>query len=413
MEKANALSVTIGKLIALSNSTDLKASQRGSKDLWTKVNQIRGKSKLNPVSNDFTAEMLNSHYAKTSTDLNYVAPTHRKVSDLIEPCTDEIQVFYLLDRGRATAAGMDGLPQWFLRLAAPCIALPVSYLFNISITHSFIPSNWKTSIITPVPKVPTPSSCSDFRPISVTPILSRLLEKLIVRKYLYPVLSDPITSHKFDDQFAFRPTGSTTAALINLFQKISELLQIYPYVHVISLDFSKAFDTVRHSTFVDTLAELPMPAQVHNWIVNYLSNRGHCTRYKGEVSAAANIDASIVQGSVIGPMAFVINNSALKAIHDGNLVPKYADDTCLVAPSVNTHTIQSELDHISSWAGERNLTLNIKKKRLRSFSTDKGEAMGGWILRLCCPVLPELRRWSCWGSGSLANSLLICTSIKF
>jgi len=109
------------------------------------------------------------------------------------------------------------------------------------------------------------------------------------------------------------------------------------------------------------LAELPIPAQVHNWIVNYLSNRGHCTRYKGEVSAAANIDASIVQGSVIGPMAFVINNSALKAIHDGNLVPKYADDTCLVAPSVNTHTIQSELDHISSWAGERNLTLNIKK----------------------------------------------------
>ena len=155
-----------------------------------------------------------------------------------------------------------------------------------------------------------------------------------------------------------------------------------------------------------------MPAQVHNWIVNYLSNRGHCTRYKGEVSAAATIDASIVQGSVIGPMAFVINNSALKAIHDGNLVPKYADDTCLVAPSVNTHTIQSELDHISSWAGERNLTLNIKKT-LRSFFTDKGEAMGGWILRLCCPVLPELRRWSCWVSGSLANSLLICTSRKF
>ena len=155
-----------------------------------------------------------------------------------------------------------------------------------------------------------------------------------------------------------------------------------------------------------------MPAQVHNWIVNYLSNRGHCTRYKGEVSAAANIDASIVQGSVIGPMAFVINNSALKAIHDGNLVPKYADDTCLVAPSINTHTIQSELDHISSWAGERNLTLNIKKTfEIIFYRQRRGD--GGGNLRLCCPVLPELRRWSCWGSGSLANSLSICTSIKF
>jgi len=104
-----------------------------------------------------------------------------------------------------------------------------------------------------------PLTCSDYRPISITPILARLMEKSIVKDYLYPTFMHPDYSYLFQDQFAFRPTGSTTAALIYLLHTLTELLQTHDYVHVIALDFSKAFDSVRHHSLVSKLANLPPP----------------------------------------------------------------------------------------------------------------------------------------------------------
>jgi len=87
------------------------------------------------------------------------------------------------------------------------------------------------------------------------------MEKSIVKDYLYPTFMHPDYSYLFQDQFAFRPrpTGSTTAALIYLLHTLTELLQTHDYVHVIALDFSKAFDSVRHHSLVSKLANLPPP----------------------------------------------------------------------------------------------------------------------------------------------------------
>ena len=93
-------------------------------------------------------------------------------------------------------------------------------------------------------------------------ILSRLMEKTIVRNFFYPILHNPLFSSLFADQFAFRPTGSTTCALIKLTHELTNMLVDYPYVHVISLDFSKAFDTVRHSSLVQKIKCLSCP---HCW----------------------------------------------------------------------------------------------------------------------------------------------------
>jgi len=155
------------------------------------------------------------------------------------------------------------------------MAKPIADLFNISIGRSFVPRQWKTSVITPVNKISHPTCCSDFRPISLTPVLSRLLEKIVVRKYLYPILVDPKYTILFQDQYAFRPTGSTTAALINLLHQITTLLLTYPYVHLIALDFTKAFDTVRHSTLMQKCAEFPMEDCIYNWLINFLADRQH------------------------------------------------------------------------------------------------------------------------------------------
>ena len=96
---------------------------------------------------------------------------------------------------------------------------------HLSVSWSVVPDQWKTSVITPVAKIPRPTICADYRPISVTPILSRVLEKLVVRKFLYPIFDHPTFAPSFSDQFAFRPTGSTTCALINLNHILADLLQ--------------------------------------------------------------------------------------------------------------------------------------------------------------------------------------------
>ena len=155
-------------------------------------------------------------------------------------------MFYALDKLKQTASGNDALPYWFLKAAAPFIAEPLSFLFSLSLRSGFVPQQWKTAIICPVPKVQHPASDAEFRPISLTPILSRVLEKFIVRKEFYPLLYRPENKSKFSDQFAFRPTGSTTSALIYILHLVSNLLQENPYVHIIALDFSKAFDSISH-----------------------------------------------------------------------------------------------------------------------------------------------------------------------
>ena len=189
------------------------------------------------------------------------------------------------------------------------------------------------------------------------------MEKIVVKSCLYPILDNPTCSHLFRDQYAFRPTGSTTCALINLTRQLTKLLQEYPYVHLLALDFSKAFDTVRHSTLLEKSAKLPIQDFAHNWLLDFLEDRQHCTKFNGKTSVFLLINASIVQGSGIGPFAYVINASDLRVLHDLDELNKYADDSYLIVPSVNFHLVAEELEHISVWAKQNNLTLNVSKTK--------------------------------------------------
>ena len=185
--------------------------------------------------------------------------------------------------------------------------------------------------------------------------------KIVVRNYIYPILTHPATHHLFLDQFAFRPTGSTTSAIVHLTHRLSDLLQEHPFVHVIALDFSKAFDTVRHNTHLIKLAQFPLPHFAYNWVADFLLSRKHLTKFEQALSSVLAINASIIQGSVIGPTSYVIDTSDLKTLEQANSLDKYADDTYLIVPASHSHTISGELDNVSAWAADNNLSLNVNK----------------------------------------------------
>jgi len=125
---------------------------------------------------------------------------------------------------------------------------------------------------------------------------------------------------------------------------VTNLLSDYPYVIVISLDFSKAFDTVRHTTLLQKFAQLDIPNAVYNWLVDYFASHSHSTMYGGSTSSLCQISASIVQGSAIGPVSYVVSASDLRAVTPGNELCKYADDTYVIIPAANEHSRCAGLD---------------------------------------------------------------------
>ena len=303
-------------------------------------------------------------YARTSYDSNYIEPRlkHTVNSNREQQITEQ-EVFRILDTLKKTATGLDKLPAWFLRLGAPVFAKRVASLFNKSLQEGAVPDQWRRAYIHPIAKTSTPAAPVDYRPISITPVLSRILEKLVVRNFIYPTLPTAPRPLSFSDQYAFRPTGSTTAALVALLHKITTLLLTNPFVVVIVLDYSKAFDMVKHATLMEKFSLLGIPDHIYNWIVDYFSSHEHCTIFNGALSTFLEINSSVFQGSSLGPASYAVNASDLRPCTEGNDIVKFADDFDLIIPATNLDSRNAELQHIEDWSIVNNLKLNRNKSQ--------------------------------------------------
>jgi len=109
------------------------------------------------------------------------------------------------------------------RIGTPIFCKPLAELFNLSIATSAVPSQWKEAYIKPVPNVAHPKVISDFWPVLIAPVLTRIMEQLIVQQFLYPAIKSSSTAAQFSDQYAFWPNGSPTAAIISILQTVTHL----------------------------------------------------------------------------------------------------------------------------------------------------------------------------------------------
>jgi len=127
-----------------------------------------------------------------------------------------------------------------------------------------------------------------------------------------------------------------------------------PYVIVISLDFAKAFDTIRHSSLFHKLAQLDLPEHIYNWLSDFFYNHPYCTLFHDQQSFLLDITASIIQGSTIGPTADVTAGDLAAAV-SGNSSCKFADDTYLIIPVSNVASRHIELANVQNSAKRNNL----------------------------------------------------------
>jgi hypothetical protein len=212
------------------------------------------------------ADKVNEYYANISTDPDYNEQELAGLRPTLSALRTDFQPLYayeveaMLRNVTKTSPGCDCIPHWVFKRCSYELAEVVAHLYNSSLTLGVLPQQWLTAVITPVPKISNPTAISDFRPISVTPILSRVVEKCVVTRWLRPAIPPVLIA----DQFAFRPTGSTTCALVYMMHHVTRMLEHNAYVRCLLIDFSKAFDRVNHVILVKKLSNLQLPSSILN-----------------------------------------------------------------------------------------------------------------------------------------------------
>ena len=281
-------------------------------------------------------------------------------------CITSVFVYnHICDFSNNKSPGIDGFNVKLLKLAAPYICHSLAYICNLSLRTSAFPANWKIAKVTPIFKAGDKSDISNYRPISVLPIISKIIERAVHNQLYSYLTSKGLLSA---NQSGFRANHSTTTTLLDVQDFILNNMNNGRATGVIFLDLKKAFDCVNHSLLIDKLSEIGIKGKKLDWFRSYLSNRTQAVKIDSTLSDFKNIGIGVPQGSILGPLFFIIfvNSLANSVNCKCNM---YADDSSLLCTADNPAALQSELQKclfaVSKWFDENKLTLNIPKTKYR------------------------------------------------
>ena len=175
IHQVTSITNQIRNIIITSNKLSLTISKKGSKAMWSTVKKLRGKIPPASANSNIDADKFNSYFASISNSSNYIEPTHKLSAPHLINYTTSSTVYYIFNKNCLKGTGSDGLPGWFLKLICPAICEPLSTIYNNCIKQAFFPAQWKNSIIHPIKKINNPTQPNQYRLISITPILYRIL----------------------------------------------------------------------------------------------------------------------------------------------------------------------------------------------------------------------------------------------
>ena len=352
-----------------------KEIKNNNKLFWRYVNSQRTSNSNIPdlkredgtlTSNDAEkAELLNKQFTSvyTEEDINNIPVSEPLpiLSNLDHFEVQQHEVKKMLKALRTQkSCGPDKVHPYLLKNLSEEMSIPLTIIFNISLSTGEVPRIWKEGIVTALFKKGNKALPSNYRPITLTSVVCKLLEKLITQKIHQHLIANNL-ENKY--QHGFTPKKSTVTNLIEALNIWTEALSHGLPVDIIYLDFQKAFDTVPHERLLNQLQRYGISGNVHSWIKSYLNQRTQKVRVNGQFSSSSKVLSGVPQGSVLGPVLFLIFISDMTPLIQ-NFVSIYADDTKLFSYLLDNQTastVQEDLNMLAEWSQKMQMSFNPDK----------------------------------------------------
>ena len=259
-------------------------------------------------------------------------------------------------------SGCDGIASFFIKIALPLISGSLCDLFNLSLFSGKFPTDWKIARVAPIYKSGARDDCSNYRPISVLPVLSRAFEKVV-----YNQLYDYLDSNRliYKHQSGFRSLHSVVTSLMAGTNDWYVNIDRGKYTGLIFIDLKKAFDTVNHDILLKKLEEYGISGLELDWFTSYLHERKQFCKVNSTSSSINAIGCGVPQGSCLGPLLFLVYINDLPFCLNKGKVTMYADDTAISHSSRCLSKLQDDLNqdlvNLQNWLHGNKLSLNVVK----------------------------------------------------
>lgn len=285
--------------------------------------------------------------------------------------TDDSEVErVIINLKSSSVAGVDGISGHILKLTRKMLIPYITHICNLAISTGVFPDCFKIALVHPIHKGGDRGSVKNYRPISILPTISKILEKILNNRLLKYINTHKLLS---ENQYGFRAGIATEDAVIAFSEKVTQLMDKKQRCIGLFLDISKAFDTVSAPILLSKLERMGIRGPALDIFSSYLENRFQHVQLDAVTSDKARIEYGVPQGSILGPTLFLIYINDLCSIPLTNcFIFTYADDTALLVHgndwSETEKYAQMMLDIVMNWFSNNLLTLNAEKTKLISFS---------------------------------------------
>ena len=372
----------------------LRNNEGNSAKFWRKIKQVMPGKKGNktntkkilltddynlPIHEHDTAQYMNEFFAKLGT----VNRTHVELEDndeiqqsqndddfTLDPIT-KFEIEALIRKiNISKSSGISFLSSKLLKDSFQSMGDKLVFLFNSSIQTTLFPEKWKKALVIPIPKVGDPKKGENYRPISLLPLPGKILEKLIHTQLSFYLEENEILSN---NQFGFRKQRNTSHSISQLLNQVYTNINKATVTTAIYIDFSKAFNCVQHQTLLNKLKQLNLDRNLIKWVASYLTNREQRTLANSLYSSYTQVNQGVPQGSVLGPLLYIIyaNDITERVKYSGFTF--YADDMVLYSKKKSITQsgleLQMDLDSLTNWCVDNEIYINIDKTKIMYFGS--------------------------------------------
>ena len=298
----------------------------------------------------------------------YMNPTNTKIFAEEHLSINELKdAFFTMKSNKSP--GVDEIDVNVVKKCFGTLATPLHHIFDLSLSQGIFPDSLKVAKVTPIYKKDDPTELGNYRPISVLPCFSKVLERIMYNR-LYKHLKE--NSILYNKQFGFQKAHSTEHAILELIDKLLTRFEQNEFTLGVFIDLSKAFDTVDHSILLRKLEIYGVKGKNLSWFQSYLSNRKQCVSISSnEHTSFLKITCGVPQGSILGPLLFILYINDLKNVSKLIDPIMFADDTNLFTSHKDVRTLinitNNELKKLNDWFTANKLSLNTKKTQFSLF----------------------------------------------